>query len=154
MKAICLPRRNRSSFWAFCCSRLTFFLNWEFWMILFRAEAILRVQHLEVWKILSTNWSQWCDSSTESTISTSLIHNIASDWKSEQAVTSVEKENFPNLKWLSIMEFVSDHAVLRYIHRNCRTHSHWLCCKMSALELCLDFVCLHSCEWNSSFRVQ
>ena len=24
-----------------CSSRLTFFLKWEFWMILFRAEAIL-----------------------------------------------------------------------------------------------------------------
>ena len=27
-------------FWASCSSRLTFFLNWELWMILFRAEAI------------------------------------------------------------------------------------------------------------------
>ena len=41
MKAICLPRGNRSTFWAFCSSRLTFFLKWEFWMILFKAEAIL-----------------------------------------------------------------------------------------------------------------
>ena len=32
MKAICLPRRNGSSFWAFCSSRLTF-LKCEFWMI-------------------------------------------------------------------------------------------------------------------------
>ena len=30
MKTICLPRRNQSSFWAFCSSRLTFFLNREF----------------------------------------------------------------------------------------------------------------------------
>ena len=30
MKAICLPLRNRTSFWAFCSSRPTFFLNWEF----------------------------------------------------------------------------------------------------------------------------
>ena len=28
-------------FWAFCSSRPNFFLNWEFWMILLRAEAIL-----------------------------------------------------------------------------------------------------------------
>ena len=27
MRAICLPRRNRSSFWAFCSSRLTFFFD-------------------------------------------------------------------------------------------------------------------------------
>ena len=40
MKAICLPCRNRSSLGGFCSSRLTFFLNWEFCMILFRAEAI------------------------------------------------------------------------------------------------------------------
>ena len=48
MKAICLPRRNRSSFWAFCSSRLTFFLKWEFWMILFKAEAILAAYGLRV----------------------------------------------------------------------------------------------------------
>ena len=29
------------SFWAFYSSRLTFFSKWEFWMILFKAEAIL-----------------------------------------------------------------------------------------------------------------
>ena len=40
MKAICLPRRNRSSNGAFCSSRMTYSLNWEFWMILFRADPI------------------------------------------------------------------------------------------------------------------
>ena len=40
MKAICFPRGNRPSFWAFCSSRLTFCLKWECWMILFTARAI------------------------------------------------------------------------------------------------------------------
>ena len=34
-------------FWAFCSSRLTFFLNWEFWIFLFRAEAIFEMRHTE-----------------------------------------------------------------------------------------------------------
>ena len=67
MKAICLPRRNRSSFWAFLSSKLTFFLKWEFWMILFKSRTNLRVQHFKIGNILSSNCSwglrfiQWTD---------------------------------------------------------------------------------------------
>ena len=87
MKALCLPRRNLSSSWVFCSSRLTFFLNWEFWMILFRAEAILASNISNFGKFGSSNDCEDYNSSNESTISTSLIHNIASDGKSEQVVT-------------------------------------------------------------------
>ena len=42
MKTNCLPRGNRSSFWAFCSSRLTFFLKWDLWMILFKKKQSSR----------------------------------------------------------------------------------------------------------------
>ena len=86
MKAICLPRRNWSSFWAFCSSRLTFVLKWEFWMIVFRAEAIFVEYFKKCGKFLPEADRRDFNSSSESTTSTSLTHNIASDWKSEQVV--------------------------------------------------------------------
>ena len=58
MKAICLPRRNRSSFWTFCSSRLTFFLKWDFLDDLVQSRSSSRVQHLKFWKILSRNGSR------------------------------------------------------------------------------------------------
>ena len=87
MKAICLPRRNRSSFWAFCSSRLTFFLKWEFWMILFKTEAFSQLTSQNLEKIFPAIDREDFNSSTESTISTSLIHSIASEGKSKQIVT-------------------------------------------------------------------
>ena len=73
---ICLPRRNQSSFWAFCSSRLTFFLN--------KQSSRPPSQNLENYP--ETDRDDF-NSSIESTISTSLIHNIATDGKSEQIVT-------------------------------------------------------------------
>ena len=87
MKENSLPRRNRSSFWAFCSSRLTFFLNWEFWMILFRAEAIFASSTSKFGKFVPETDREDFNSFNESTSSTSLIHNIASDGKSEQVIT-------------------------------------------------------------------
>ena len=46
----------------------------------------LRVHHLEIWKILPQTDREDFNSSNESTISTSLIHSIASDGESEQVV--------------------------------------------------------------------
>ena len=76
-----------SSFWAFCSSRLAFFLKWEFWMILFRAEATFASSISKFGKFLPASDRENFDSSTESTISTSLIHTMASEGKSEQGVT-------------------------------------------------------------------
>ena len=56
-------------------------------MILFKAQAILRVQHFELReKSLPATDREDFYSSTESTTSTSLTHNIASDGKSKQVV--------------------------------------------------------------------
>ena len=60
-------------------------------MILFKAEASPRVQHLAIRgneknpELIAMIFR----SSTESTISTCLIHNIASEGKPEQELTSV-----------------------------------------------------------------
>ena len=63
-----------------------FFLNWEFWMILFRAEAIFTSSISKFGKFFPQTDREDFNSSIESTISASLIHNIASDGKSEQVV--------------------------------------------------------------------
>ena len=89
MKAICLPRRNRSSFWSICSSRPTFVLNWEFWMILFRAEAILASSISKFGKFFPETDREDFNSSNEST----MIHNIASDGKSEQVVRFFHIQN-------------------------------------------------------------
>ena len=54
---------------------------------LVQSRSNLRVQHLEFWKILPRTDREDFNSSNESTISTSLIHNVASDGKSEQVAT-------------------------------------------------------------------
>ena len=87
MEAVCLPHGNRSSFWAFCSSRLTFVLKWEFWMFSFRAEAIFASKFSKFGKSFRQTHREDFHSSNESTISTYLTHNIASDGKSEQVVT-------------------------------------------------------------------
>ena len=56
-------------------------------MILFRAEAILASSISKFGKIFTETDREDLNSSNESTISTSLIHNIASDGKSEQVVS-------------------------------------------------------------------
>ena len=70
--------KNLSSSCAFCSYRLTFFLKGEFWMILFKAEAILALSSSEFGKFFPAIDRDDFYSSTESTISTSSIHNIAS----------------------------------------------------------------------------
>ena len=86
-----LPRRHRSSSWALCSVRLILFLKLTSWMIFFREEAIFASG--------ISKFGNWCPridrdvlkSSSETTISTSLIHNIASVGKLEQEHTSVLK---------------------------------------------------------------
>ena len=143
MKAICLPRRNRSSFWAFCSSRLTFFLNWEFWMILFRAEPIRASSISKFGNFFPETDREDLNSSNESSVSTSLIQNIASDGKSEHAVTWFLIRIFQTKNDWELWNLSSDicclccpnHRILRKIHRCERTHSrrpscecrHWNC---------------------------
>ena len=82
-------KRNGPLFGFFCSSRLTFFMNCVLWMILCSAEAILASSTskfgIEIPRIDDEN----CKSSTESNISTSLIHCIASVGNCEQVHTSV-----------------------------------------------------------------
>ena len=141
MKAICLPRGNRSSFWAFCSSRLTFFLSLELWMILFKTEAIFA----------SSTDREDFNSSNESTISTSLIHNIASDGKIGTGSDLIFESCLPKQKMivdLGICRIAAPiFAVFAVQTWNSAeippvlTHSWRAFLQMSALELCLYFVC-------------
>ena len=139
-KAICLPRRNRFSFWAFCSWRLTFFLNWEFWMIFVQSRSNSRIQHLEFWKIFPQTDREDFNTSNESTISTSLIHNTASDGTSEpletcvlnlvfQVINDCGPRQLVELQLRYLLSMLSDHIVLRNINRSFRTRSHRLCNK-------------------------
>ena len=82
----------------FLSSRPILLLKWELWMILFSAEAILASS--------TSKFSMWIplvddedvNSSTESTISTSLIHCIASVGNCEQVHTSVLNPVFQQAK--------------------------------------------------------
>ena len=76
-------------FLGFCSSRLIFLLEWELWMILFRAEAILASSTSKFGIEIPRVDDEDLNSSTESTNSTSLIHCIASVGNCEQVQTSV-----------------------------------------------------------------
>ena len=65
------------------------FLKWELWMILFSAEAILASSTSKFGIEIPRIDDEDIKSSTESTISTSLIHSIASEGNCEQVRTSV-----------------------------------------------------------------
>ena len=56
-------------------------------MILFKAEAVFASSISKLWNFLPATDRDDFNSSIEPTISTSLIHTIASDRKSEQVVT-------------------------------------------------------------------
>ena len=73
----------------FCSSRLILLLNWELWMILFRADAILASSTSKFGIEIPRVDDEDLNSSTESTNSTSLIHCIASVGNCEQVHTSV-----------------------------------------------------------------
>ena len=158
MKAICLPRRNRSSFWAFCSLRLTFFLKWEFWLTLFNAEAIFASSFFTTREICARNWSRWLQ----------FIHWIghlpplcsitfASEGKSEQAVTCLLNLIFQHKKIMWNMEFVElafrcllsllpNHRTLWNIHKNTGAHGrrpsrHWNCASYSFFLSCHKSPC-------------
>ena len=63
-------------FRAFCSSRLILLLNWELWMILFSAEAILASSTSKFGIEIPRVDDQNLQSTTESTNSTSLTHSI------------------------------------------------------------------------------
>ena len=65
------------------------FLKRVFWMILFSAEAILASSNSKSGPGVPLIEREDLRSSTDSTISTSLIHNIASEGEREQALTCV-----------------------------------------------------------------
>ena len=73
----------------FCSSRLILLLKWELWMILFSAEAILASSTSKFGIWIPVTDDEDFKASTESTISTSLIHCIASVRNCEQVHTSV-----------------------------------------------------------------
>ena len=67
-----VAKEKRSSFWAFCSSRLILLLNWELWMILFSAEAILASSTSKYGIQIPRVDDEDLNSSTESTNSTLL----------------------------------------------------------------------------------
>ena len=67
-------------------------------MILFKAEAILASNISKFGKFFPAVDREDFSSSHESTISTSLIHNIASDGKSEQVVTWLSESYVSNTR--------------------------------------------------------
>ena len=77
------------SFETFCLAVLTSFLKRVFWMILFSAGAIFTSRTSKSGIRIPLTDNEDFKSSTESTISTSLIHSIASVGNCEQIHTSV-----------------------------------------------------------------
>ena len=75
-------------------------------MILFKAEAILASNISKFGKNFPAIDREDFKSSNESTISTSLIHNIASEGKSEQVVTWFFESNLPTEECRTCREFV------------------------------------------------
>ena len=69
--------------------KLILLLNWDFWMNLFNAEAILASSTSKFGIYIPRVDDEDINSSTESTNSTSLIHCIASVGNCEQVHTSV-----------------------------------------------------------------
>ena len=111
---LCLPRRKLSSFWAFCSSRLILRLNWELWVILFSAEAILAsstsIFGIEIPRIDDEDLNP----STESTNSTSLINCTASVGNCEQVHTSVLNLIFQQAKVAGVWKLVK--VEIRNLH--------------------------------------
>ena len=83
------PSQEPVLFLGFLFLEANLLLNWGFWMILFRAEAIFASSISKFGKFFPITDREDFSSSKESTISTSLIHNIASDGKSEPFETCV-----------------------------------------------------------------
>ena len=92
----------RSSFWAFCSSRLILFSKWELWMILFSAGAILASSTSKFGIEIPRVDNEDLNSSTESTNSTSLIHCIASAGKCEQVHSSILNLIFQQAKVVGV----------------------------------------------------
>ena len=126
MKAICLVETD-PLFGAFCSSRLAFFLNCEFWMISFRAEVIFASSISKFGKSFPQTDREDFNSSKESTISPSVIHNKASDGKSEQVVSwflnfIIQHKNVEGvgelveLQFRHLLTLLSNHRILLNIH--------------------------------------
>ena len=81
--------KKRVLFLSFLFLQTDLLLEVRFWMILFSAEATLASSISKFGKSLPSIDREDFSSSTESTISTSLIFHIASEGKSEQELTWV-----------------------------------------------------------------
>ena len=89
MKAICLPRRNPSSFWAFLLSETDLLLEVEI-----RDDLVQSRGDWKFGKFFPETDRKQSNSSKESTISTYLIHNKASDGNFAQVMTWVLNRSF------------------------------------------------------------
>ena len=134
-------------------------------MILFRAVAIFASSISMFGKSCPQTDRQDFNSSTESTISTSLIHNVASDGKSEQVVTwflnlifqhqeRLWRREFVEMQLRYLLSLLSNQRVLRNMHGYWRTHSrrpsrkcrHWTCFARHLLRKCSwNWFCLSLC---------
>ena len=109
--------------------------------------------------ILPSIWARVIfNSSTESTFSTSLIHNIASEGKSEQVVTKLSESYLPIhenddgarefIKWKFryLLSLLSNHRTLWNIHKNERISWLTACLQMPTLGLCFPIRSSLSCN--------
>ena len=82
MKAIFSPSQKPVLFLGFLFLETDLLLELGILDDLVQSRSNLRVQNLKMWKIFPCTVREDFSSAKESTISTSLIHNIASDRKS------------------------------------------------------------------------
>ena len=100
MKAICLPRRKRSSFWAFCSSEADLLFELGILDDLVQSRGNLRGPSISKFgKSFPYTDREDFRPSKESTISTSLIHNTASDGKIRTTWDLCFESCFPHQKW-------------------------------------------------------
>ena len=138
-----------------------------------RRRSNLRVQHLKIWKTFPATGREDSNSSNESPISTSWIHNTASDGKSEQVVAWFWNRIFQtkNVEHRRICRIAAPKicclcfptiGILRKFHRYWRTHSrrpsckrrHWNCA-LILLAISFEKSFISPCCWRnwSSFSL-
>ena len=138
MKAICLPRRIRNSFSAFCSSRLTFFLKWKFWMIFFKEEAIFASSISQFGK--SLNWARgvwfihWIDHfhffETQQSIRGQIGTNSFLNFESYLPTSKSWKcGEFLELKLRYLHSFLYNQRTVRNIHKKKESHGRRPSCK-------------------------
>ena len=117
-------------FLGLCSSGLILLLNWQLWMILFSAEAIFASSTSKSGIRIPLQEHEDFRSSTESTISTSLIQCIASVGNCEQVHTSVLNPYLPTSKCCWYGEFVEIkiwdlQSLVVCLHNSLKILPHW-----------------------------